>query len=105
MRAPRAVWVSALPCLRAAGYRQRCNVPAVDGAVAGGPCPGRVHVAAVGVTRGRSVAAGRARAMGILVCAPVAAARPAALAGATGRCAIARLRGRDAGGWPESGAV
>ena len=80
MRALRAAGISVLPGLRAAGHRRRCAVPAVDGAVASGPRLAAAHGAAVGVTRGRSAAAIRVRALGLLVCASVAAPQPGPLA-------------------------
>ena len=101
MRAPRAAGISVLPGLRSAGRRQRCAVPVVDGAVASGLRFAAVHGAAVCVTHVRSAAAARVRALGLLVCAPVAAApaaRPAAVADTTGRWATAARRPRsDAG--------
>ena len=108
MRAPRAAGISVLPVLRAAGHRQcwAAPAPAVDGAVAGGSRLAGVY-GAVGVTHGRSAAAARAPALGILVYAQASAApdiRPADVAGAAGRRAAARRPGSDAGGWPGPGA-
>ena len=107
MRAPRVAGISVLPVLRTAGRRPGCAVTAVDSAAASGPRLAAVHGAAVGVTHGRSAAAARAPALGILVCAQASAApdiRPADVAGAAGRRAAARRPGSDAGGWPGPGA-
>lgn len=87
--------ISVLPGLRAVGHTQRCAA-SVDGAVAGGPRLTAVHVAAVDVTHGRSAAATRVRALGLLVCASASAAlavRPAAVAGATRQRTSAAARG------------
>ena len=66
-----------LPGLRSADRRQRCAVRIVDGAVASGPRFAAVHRAAVLCHHGRSDSRpARFRALGLLVCAPVAAARP-----------------------------
>jgi hypothetical protein len=91
VRAPRAAGISVLPGLRTAGHRQRCTVLAVDGAVASGPRPAGVHVAA-GVTRRRPAAATRVRSLGLLVCAAASAAPaapPAAAADVTGQRTLA----------------
>jgi hypothetical protein len=81
VRAPRAAGILVLPCLRAAGRRRRRAVPAVDGAVAGGPRLAAARVPAVGVTDG-SAAAARVLALGLLVCAPTSAlGRPGCDAG------------------------
>jgi hypothetical protein len=96
VRASRAAGISVLPGLRAAGHTQRGPVSVVDGAVASGPRLAAVHVATVDVTHGRSAAATRVHALGLLVCASASAGpavRPAAVAGATGQRTSAVTRG------------